>query len=197
MFCEKCGTKLPDTAKFCTNCGYKIIEEKEDTSSQEKIKDDVPLLTVQPKFDFGYVVLPSLLTLPFFLLILIPFAYIIGGLLGPQMPIIIGVIVIAIVLISYMIEILIQKKQYSSYKYEFYKTKVIYKDSFMDISEKEIKYKNIREITMRQTFTQRAFDLGTIVLYTSAETGYYNGISISYIKDVKKIYEEIKEIIGL
>ena len=21
MFCEKCGTQLPDTAKFCTNCG--------------------------------------------------------------------------------------------------------------------------------------------------------------------------------
>ncbi|MBO5726091.1 MAG: zinc-ribbon domain-containing protein, partial [Clostridia bacterium] len=21
MFCEKCGTKLPDNARFCENCG--------------------------------------------------------------------------------------------------------------------------------------------------------------------------------
>ena len=26
MFCEKCGTKLPDTADFCTNCGINIVK---------------------------------------------------------------------------------------------------------------------------------------------------------------------------
>ena len=24
MFCERCGTQLPDTAEFCTNCGTSI-----------------------------------------------------------------------------------------------------------------------------------------------------------------------------
>ena len=24
MFCNKCGEKLPDDAKFCTKCGYKV-----------------------------------------------------------------------------------------------------------------------------------------------------------------------------
>lgn len=27
MFCEKCGTKLPDSALFCTNCGASINGE--------------------------------------------------------------------------------------------------------------------------------------------------------------------------
>lgn len=25
MYCENCGQKLPDTAKFCVNCGLKVI----------------------------------------------------------------------------------------------------------------------------------------------------------------------------
>lgn len=28
MFCEKCGTKLPDSASFCTNCGANIGGEE-------------------------------------------------------------------------------------------------------------------------------------------------------------------------
>ena len=29
MFCNKCGEKLPDDAKFCTKCGYKVNNEPE------------------------------------------------------------------------------------------------------------------------------------------------------------------------
>ena len=36
MFCEKCGTKLPDTAEFCTNCGTRISDSKE--TPKEEVK---------------------------------------------------------------------------------------------------------------------------------------------------------------
>ena len=29
MFCNKCGEKLPDDAKFCTKCGYKVNNDPE------------------------------------------------------------------------------------------------------------------------------------------------------------------------
>lgn len=34
MFCMECGSKVPDGAKFCPDCGYKFIHE----TTQEKIK---------------------------------------------------------------------------------------------------------------------------------------------------------------
>lgn len=92
------------------------------------------------------------------------------------------------------IQVAINKKQYKNYTYDFYKTKVIYKDSFLNVSEKEVKYKYIREITMRQTFIQRYFNLGNIVLFTNAETGFGNGIFIKNIENVQEIYKQIKEI---
>jgi len=39
MFCEHCGNKLPDEAKFCDNCGAKIEEAN---SSYEKAAQSPP-----------------------------------------------------------------------------------------------------------------------------------------------------------
>ena len=50
---------------------------------------------------------------------------------------------------------------------------------------------------MRQTLFQRFFNLGNIVLYTNAETGYGNGIFIVNITDVQETYKKIKTIIDV
>ena len=73
----------------------------------------------------------------------------------------------------------------------------IYKDSFINLAEKEVKYKNIREITMRQTFFQRLFNLGTIILFTNAETGFGNGIFINNVENVKDVYNQIKTVVDI
>ena len=89
------------------------------------------------------------------------------------------------------------KKQYENYNYDFYRTKVIYRDSFLNVSEKEVKYKYIREVTMRQTFVQRFFNIGNIILFTNAETGYGNGIYVHNVENVSDIYKKIKTIIDV
>lgn len=34
MFCQKCGSQIPDGAKFCTSCGAKLAEENNQTSAK-------------------------------------------------------------------------------------------------------------------------------------------------------------------
>lgn len=36
MFCVKCGSKIPDGAAFCTNCGWKVEHSDISTSNKEK-----------------------------------------------------------------------------------------------------------------------------------------------------------------
>ena len=37
MYCQKCGTKLEDNAKFCPECGQKIVSY---TDTQEEVIED-------------------------------------------------------------------------------------------------------------------------------------------------------------
>lgn len=190
MFCERCGAQLPDTAEFCTSCGTNINKARKNT---EKIPDTEIQFSVKPTFNFIYMVLPSIIS---FLFVIMSLAFMF---LMISVEASIGITIIGFVLLAIIVGIntIIKKKQYDSYYYEFYNTKVIYRDSFLNISEKEIKYKYIREATMRQTFIQKFFDLGNIVLFTNAETGFGNGIYIMNVKNVQEVYRRIKEIINV
>ena len=50
---------------------------------------------------------------------------------------------------------------------------------------------------MNQTLVQRWFNLGGIILYTNAETGIANGITISNVENVREVYKQIKEIVQI
>lgn len=190
MFCEKCGTQLPDTAEFCTNCGNNIAKTRK---VEEKVPDTIVQLKVKPTFNFGYMVLPSLII---YLVLILILAFIFA-MMEPIVGIVIGLIGLIILALCLGISTALKKKQYDSYSYDFYKTKVIYKDSFLNLSEKEVKYKYIREVTMRQTFIQRYFNLGNIILFTNAETGVGNGIYIMNVENVQDVYKSIKSIIDV
>lgn len=72
--------------------------------------------------------------------------------------------------------------------------------------KKEVKYKNIREVTMSQNIFERFFKIGTIRIYTNASSGGYNGnnhrnmsgkngIIIHCVTDLREKYKNVKEII--
>ena len=90
-----------------------------------------------------------------------------------------------------------KNKQYKHLTYDFYNTKVIFEDSFLNLAQKEVKYKYIREVTMRQSFVQRWFNIGNVILYTNAETGIGNGIQIINVENVHDVYKQIKEIVNV
>lgn len=39
MYCAQCGTKLPDNASFCTNCGWETPSRKEEIKKANKNKN--------------------------------------------------------------------------------------------------------------------------------------------------------------
>ena len=192
MFCEKCGTQIPDTARFCTNCGASIGGEVK-KATVERIPDTEIQLRIQPTFKFGYMILPSLIIYGIIILIL---SFMMAAI---SIGIAFGVFIIGFGILSVVLGTIaiFNKKQYDSYCFDFYKTKVIYRDSFLNLSEKEVKYKYIREVTMRQSFFQRFFNIGNIILFTNAETGYGNGINIVSVENVQDVYKNIKSIIDV
>lgn len=192
MFCERCGTQLPETAEFCTNCGTRIATVNKRVTA-EKIPDTDIQLRVQPTFKLAYMILPSVILFGIFILVFSLIIGIISAGLGLGV-FLAGTLIMFIIL---GIEMAFKKKQYDNFCYDFYKTKVIYKDSFINLSEKEVKYKYIREVTMRQTFIQRFFNIGNIVLYTNAETGFANGIFIMNVENVQDVYRDIKSVIDV
>jgi len=192
MFCERCGTQLPDTAEFCTNCGTSIARGGRRPTA-EKIPDTEIQLRVQPSFKFAYMVLPSAIVFGIFIL----FFSLMMGMISAGVGFGVFLVSTLIMVIILGIKTALNKKQYDSFCYDFYKTKVIYRDSFLNLSEKEVKYKYIREVTMRQTFIQRYFNIGNIILFTNAETGYGNGIYIMNVENVQDVYRDIKSVIDV
>ena len=198
MFCEKCGAKLEEDAAFCTKCGAKISGEQIQPENLKKTEDTKIQLTVKPKFKFAYLTLPGLIVWLIFIVIIaaiIEYATIREGEKG--IGVFLGTVSFVVILVIYAIKVAFQKTQYRKLTYDFYRTKVIFEDSFMNLAQKEVKYRYIREVTMSQTFIQRWFNLGNIVLYTNAETGYGNGISIVNVENVREVYKQIKDIINV
>ena len=197
MFCEKCGNRLEEDSVFCTKCGAKVGEVTEAKSTEVKEDSEIQL-SVKPTFKFAYLTLPGIII--WFILIAI-FAGIVEiaeaetGVHGAGLTI--GGVAFAVILIIVAIKVAFQKTQYKHLKYDFYKTKVLFEDSFLNLQQKEVKYKYIREVTMRQSFIQRWFNIGNIILYTNAETGFDNRISIINVENVQDVYKKIKETINV
>ena len=131
MFCERCGTQLPDTAEFCTNCGTSIARGGKKPTA-EKIPDTEIRLRVQPSFKFGYMVLPSLIIYGIIILI---FSLIMGT-ISAGVGLVVFLVCFVILALILGIKTALNKKQYDSFCYDFYKTKVIYRDSFLNLSER-------------------------------------------------------------
>ena len=183
MFCQKCGSQVNESSKFCPKCGagQNLINIKE-----EKTDDNDIIFKVGSKYKLMY-------HSSWYPLVMIAMA--VAGIL--EGTIIVTLIASAIFFfIPWIITVIIKIGKYKKNIYNFYKTKVIYNDSFMNLMEREIKYKEIREVLYKQTIMQKFFNLGTIILFTTAGSGGSYGIDIVAVENPKKTYEKIKEIIN-
>lgn len=199
MYCRKCGIEINDTIRFCAKCGTEIVSENKNI----KITEDNDIkIQIRPKFYILYRLIWE-----FFKILVIGVVFFIVTLqdgvkikeffefILSNLKIIIGILLPYII-----IKLIFDKKQYDNTEYNFYATRVEYKDGFMNKEEKELKYKHIREVRMTKDITDRMFSIGTIVIYTNASNGGErsrgtNGIFIHCVENVEEKYNMIKKII--
>lgn len=203
MFCKNCGAEINDDARFCPKCGSD--KQGETKVSKKVVEDNQIKKQIKLEFNWPYKIITTFGTALVYLFIV--FCYVLGDvpellLISPMVSLgIVGVAVLYVV-----IKLVLGKMQYNDLEYNFYATKVEYKDGFLNKEEKELKYKYIREVTMTQNILERIFNIGTIRIFTNASSGGYgyggnhnmkgkNGIFIHCVKNVKEEYSQVKEII--
>ena len=195
MFCKNCGSELADDAKFCNKCGASINGEEK--PKEKKVEDKTVQYQIKPSFKWGYKLITNCAYA--LLVILIIFGYSLGEALD-EVPGFVGMI-FGIAAVIILIKLFFENLQYKNLEYNFYNTKVQYKDGFLNKEEKELKYKYIREATMHQNILERAFKIGTIRLFTNASSGYgrngntMNGINIHCVENVNEQFKKIRELI--
>ncbi|MDX2027819.1 MAG: PH domain-containing protein [Alphaproteobacteria bacterium] len=105
-----------------------------------------------------------------------------------------------------------KKLNYDRTEYKFYDDRLEFEEGFFTINKKIIKYKDIREVTLRKGILQRACGLGTIYLATLAtgSTSYASaavafgfgnvsasGICVRDISEPDEMYEKIKTLVDV
>lgn len=203
MFCRNCGTEMSDTARFCPKCGNDRMGEQ--TPKKEKIEDNHIIFQIKPEFNDTYKLLSNTwhaIIGTFF--ICFAFIDIYKLLLTYNSSTLILTIIIMALYVA--IKMILEKIQYNDLEYNFYTTKIEYKDGFLNKEEKELKYKYVREVTMSRNVLERLCGIGTIRIFTNASSGAYNGnnhnsvrgrngIYIHCVADVEEKYRIIKRII--
>ena len=193
MFCSQCGNVLEDTARFCDKCGNPTgVGEANSNIVKEKKVDDEVQLVVKPKFKALYFMLPVIITSVIVIVLSCLFAAL-EGLLVIGLLMSLGIS--AVILVTTAISMLFKKIQMKNMEFTFYNTKIVYKDSFLNQVEKEVKYKNVRECILTRTIFDRIFGFGRIAIFTNAESGYANGIGILYVENSAEVYKRIKELL--
>jgi len=203
MFCRNCGTKIDDTVNFCPQCGNCI--ETRQSEINKTLEDHDIQFQLKPKFHLLYKLSSNICHLAPYIIVIITLVMNIFRLwvtTSTEINIMIGSI-----FICSFVKLIFDKRQYDHLEYNFYNTKLEYKDGFFNYEEKTIKYQYVREITVSQSILERLFHIGTIRIFTTASSsrGDYernhssmkgqNGIYIHCVDNVYEQYQIVKQMI--
>ena len=208
MFCKKCGTEMNDDARFCPKCGFDTQSSTEEVKN-EVIENDEIKYQLKPKFHVGYKLITNFFSAALYIVL---FGLIILGDVDEDITVTTDIwsyiagIAVGILIIYIIIKMIFEKIQYNHFEYNFYNTKIEYIDGFLNKEEKELKYKHIREVSLRQNILERLFNIGTIRIFTNASSGYatngnhgsmrsLNGLQIHCVDNPKEQYEKVKALI--
>lgn len=83
---------------------------------------------------------------------------------------------------------------YQKTNFKFFDDRIFFSSSFVNHYNKEISYDRITEIHLSRDLVQRFFNLGTILILTSA-TEFEAGIKMIDIENPNKRFKEVKNLI--
>jgi uncharacterized membrane protein YdbT with pleckstrin-like domain len=103
-----------------------------------------------------------------------------------------------------------KKLNYSRTEYRFFEDRLEFEEGFFSINKKVIRFRDVKEITLRRGILQRIYGLGTIYLATLATGSTYNfnpfmalgfgnvsasGVSVRDIENPDRIFDQIRQIV--
>lgn len=220
MFCRKCGSEINDGAVFCVKCGNDLRQANtldnniQKTYYNEAHDTNKIYASIKPTFNWVYkffqkgwkwalVALYIGLSFEFQRLTVDPETFRFGYETLTLLELYPIQLILGTLLVIF-IHMLLDKMQYNKIQYNFYVDRVEYKDGFLNVSQKELKYKFIREVAMTKNIIERIFNLGTIHLYTNASSGIRrgrhnasvgNGLALHCISDIEQVLPHIKKLV--
>lgn len=188
MRCRICGAKLAkENADICINC-YKEYQE------EEELKKDVnERLVVKRKYKITYVLLQWMEAITILIISTLGLVAV-----GKPMEAILCAIFSCLIIV---VVLAIRKRIAKGTKAVFYETKVVYTvKNWLYNNEKVIKYTDIKDITVFQTFRQKKMNFGDICFYVKSNipgVAFFNGFQIKDVENVAETLQSITEIIGI
>jgi len=103
-----------------------------------------------------------------------------------------------------------KKLNYARTEYKFSEDKLEFEEGFFNVTEKVIKFRDVKEVTLRKNIFQRMYDLGTIYLATDATgsstrtnvfgaLGFGNisasGVGVCDIPNPDETFEKVRRIV--
>ena len=103
-----------------------------------------------------------------------------------------------------------KKLNYTRTEYRFYPDRLEFDEGFFSINRKVIKFRDVKEVTVRRGILQRIYGLGTIYLATLATGSTYNmnpfvafgfgnvsasGVNVRDISNPDEVFEKVRTIV--
>lgn len=185
MRCKMCGAELKREGELCNNCMNKVLKE------EEKKADNVKVYEFRRKFVMGYQMSQHIESL--FIAIIVSVVLI----LTASEFLIESIIFLILVILAETFIFLYDRYKINHSKCTFYMTKFIYKKIvFFREQQLEISYSDVKELSYHQSRFEKIFGIGTIYIKTSSKNLLERNIYIDSIKNVDKVFQDIKERLG-
>ncbi len=215
MYCPECGSNIGDEVKFCPQCGTNQSPDHIRTSTAVKdpepayqVDNSTPLLVLRPVF-IPWIAITGIIPVQIFMTIwgggfFGGFSMFAVKALGLNLPswftfVFFGALFFfGLPFLTYFSS----KRTTKETEYRFYSDCLEYAEGFWTAEQKSIKYKDIKEVHLRQGIVQRKHGLGTLHLSTASASAMpssnrgFSGIRLHNIPDVEEVYQKAKELVG-
>lgn len=187
MKCSICGARLTKDGDICANC-YKEFQEEEKLNNDNKEK-----LKLKRKYSISYEIWKYIEIVVICILAAIV-CVMSGGILE-------ALAVLLIIAAVFGVLLFIDKRIAMGTKATFYETKAVYnfKLGFINTT-KVVKYADIADVRIFQTYRQKKFGFGDLCIYTKGNipgAGFFNGFQIKNVENVQENLEKIGKVTGI
>lgn len=182
MKCRSCGIAIPN-GTLCDEC-YNDVMKNQKTNQDKKL-----LLKLTRKFLPIYAAIQNLEW------IFLGLVMCIMSLMIKNLAYLVCSIIFFGILVG--INLFIKKRIALGTKMYFYETKIVYCFDFLFIHKrKTLKYEEIKDIGYNQTWLQKKFNLGALIIFSKKSGFVFDGIRMNDIANIQDTFKKIAQVVG-